>query len=793
MIIDTFDLSGAYLAARYEDADEWDVSQDALYQVAMRQLLICPDQAQAGNRLPYLQDHDNPCIVDFFDAQGKLNFDAAKWLPDILANLEKPDSALSNYFHAQLAVLEDCQSYPADWNVIVVPDSYEVIKQEYLLRRCELPRTKTRLLWRSVSICLGAMDELLSAGAAKGDDVAIVDVLDEGYTISILQLNNDGGEIVPQRKRFRGYCPIMLDRKRVFRNRQSAYFERMDENYGENWTCYSEEGNEFYKHSYHRGKEQAIVYEAGRFVQKDCFCYDLLPFKLEDWMLQRAKFCILRGISDERLINKSHLKSSHVIIAPDHVSNLGAARFALRSTNGKSTYFDECDALHIILQDVKRQEVNAVTLIKSSTTCRGGETIIGETFTNSKLETESQEVCFYLLAGDIDRKAALKELTHKFEQITKDVQPLILNPSMIAGQGVAIVEVDAYPLIENRVKLELLEMKDSTETMDSLFEKMDLAYPIDFPEVEASAELWEKVEREVERYIKHDEIPDSDIFAKAQPKNRLATGLDKLARFNVFGTSSRPVGDDVINVLFKKLLKDYHKYKRNDDKNKLEQIVRIAAWTYQSEHSDIKEIALSCLENIEYSAKDGPKLRPQYHTLMACCLPTHDARQRYINAFLLRARKQMDTAGITGLVHHAPYLQSSLQGKKNTPEITNVFTWLTALSKMFMNNNDLMQSLSPHECVLLAETLIIILASARANSKGESSINSTTKCLIYVLKRRRYDSDFMSLATHHFKALNNLLNDESWSRRPLENELLNLLNGKGSILGLPALLEGENK
>lgn len=778
-----------------------DVHRQPISSWDMPQLLICPVDARAGNRLPYLQDKKNPCIVDFFDAEGLLNFDSAHWIRDILEEIkevkevkpyDKKDrrsdilerlkvylSLLSAYFHALLASsASHDKKVSVDWNILIIPDSYSATKQEYILRRCSLPRSQTRLLWRSVSICLGLMDELIAAGAKEGNEVAILDIADDGYSVSILKLANDDGQLVPQRS--------------AFSSRNTAYLEEYSENYAESRTCYSEEGNLFYKNTYHDGLAEALIYANGRFIEKSFERSDKQPFVLADEMLHASSFCIVRGAARVDFRNDSKLGKSSLIMADDDAACLGAARFALRSDKKLPTYFDECEALSIVLQNTQEQKVLAHPLIDKNIHCRGGETIFGHTCGESKLLAESDTAQFYLLSGDVDRKKELKVLEHKFKDPTVKNEQLLLYPSMIPGQGNAVVEVgsvDWAPLLKARVRLDFLHnMNDSTETLDSLECKMDLAYPVDYPEIEASETLWKKAKPYVDDYVNHGIIYDSGIFAKSKYINRGAAETTKsLERVNVFGSSTRLIDDTTLDKLLSRMLLEYKEYQKKKDKDRIEDIVRMAAWTYQAHHRCIKEISTSCLKYIISCLKEENSFPTQYHTMMAYCLPSHDERKQYIKEFLKHAKKRIVYSGINiDIGDEDPYVSSARFFTKKLSEIDKVDRWLEALSKMFMNYNNLFEGIEENNCRLLVDYLIIILASYITNGKGERYINAILYSLLFMLKRRRYYPDFMLKDSPHAKAIRH------WVGRnqdlPEGKKLLKFLDGKGSIQDLPALI-----
>ncbi len=778
MIIDTFDFHGNRERVRYLlDSSETRPllnHREKAHITHILQQFIEPRNAESSNKRSYLQNPKHPIIEDLFDEHGYPDYSNSHSCDDILEHAVKCSQRLGDYLTALNEHAE--QSAAADWNVITVPDSYSALHQECILRQFPLARSKTRLLWRSVAICIASMDKLELHGAREGARVAVIDIFDHHYTISILSLAKDGDTLVPRRS---VYKESRSDRYHcIHRPRFMGHF-----------TSYDSEADEFYCRTYQNGVGSYVVYTATGFQHREFHPVRKESLTLEHLLLKNIDYCIINGHDRVAEIKHSPLITAKIIIGEGHELSRGAALFIWKSHLHAPTYFDECEELAIIVQNTKAQTIEAETLIAADSNCRGGDTIMGKANQSCALAAESDTASFYLIMGDISRSTKLKELTHQFPVMSERVQPLTLHPSMIPGQGIARVEVDAMPLLPNRVELDFLRMTESEKSMDSLAEGMELAFPVDFPEVESCPKKWAKVRQEICTYLTTRDFKSEmgGLFAKSDQKlGPAATGMDALQLINVFGTNSMPAEDDgFFEQLFENLANDYEVFKRRQD-TRLDSLIRLIAWTYQCDDPHISRIAQSCLNDMRQSET----IKPQYHTLASCCLASHRERWVYVRLFLKQACRQVEDAGIDpNLYFCSPYVRM-VAPYKRLAKIERVDNWIRSMARIFMSYSDFFKDCREEDCSKLAHYLFIILQSYYENDKNEQYVNCVIRCYIFLLKRRRYDSSFIRDENGVlYTAMSELLNKINSS---FSSVLLNFLQGKGSINGLPALMDTDS-
>lgn len=774
MKIQVYDLMGAYVAQCYELSSVNEGEPEALSSQleALPKLLIYPQDGSVSNKCAYFQDACEPLIDDLFDAEGRPDYSSCHRVRDIFAHVESMKLHLASYFRALTPYLGGTDG---DWHVICIPDSYSPQEQELILMQFPAARSKTRLLWKSIALCLSARARLVEMGAQAGSRIAVLELHDEGYSIAHLQLVYDDGVLVPQR--------------RAYQRHPSDYAQESSLCLSAQYTCYESAGDEFYEYSHQSGAGYKLVHSEGRFVIKEFLQYDAADVHIHHSLMADADFCIIHG---RERVAALDLPRTACILTPDDALCRGGAQFMQAALAQKPTYLDECEELSIVLQDVKSQSVVKEVLIPASSSCRGGALVQGQVNQSSMLAAGSALADFYLMMGDCSRDSQLKELHHQFPHKTEKAQVLTLYPSMIPGQGIAQVEVDASPLLKRRVMLNFLEMQESTKSMNSLEDEIELSYPIDFPEIESCPKKWSKVKPDVDAYLKTKRFKKEmgGLFAKASKKLMGSSeGMDSLRMLNVFGSDSRPAEDDAyFDQLFTQLKKDFIIYASLNDE-KLPAIVRLIAWTYQGQDERIASVATQALASMRENWEQGVGIKVSYHTLVACCLPSNQLRLDYVHLFIRHAYRQIEEAELdTSFLMIEPYVRPCGRSRK-LKKVEKVDHWVLALSRIFMRYNDFFEGASSRQVGQLAEILTIILASYLQNKKGSRYMNNVLKCLIFLLKRRRYEVGFMAESSLQYRALEFVLKQTDL---PLATLLSTFLNGKGTIKGLPELLDLDN-
>ncbi|MFI3242937.1 MAG: hypothetical protein R3Y56_01635 [Akkermansia sp.] len=768
MNIKVYDFMGASCCKSYQIKVSLPAEEKSHQELG--QLLITPKKTSNHNKRPYLQQSNQVQIEDLLDEQGNTDYSNAHWLNDILASDEAMKQHLGDYFNAALTPSISDQ---IDWHLICIPDYYSALKQELILRQFPYNRAQTRLLWRSVALCIQHMPQLIRTGAQVGSSVAVLELMDDSYSLSLLHIAIDNGQLVP--------------RRRAYQVDSQNYLVQQSERLRPQYTCYDSIADEFYRHSYQKGEGKKLVLSSQGYQLKEFLAYDPKIFSCSHPILEKADFCLIHGSHRAKEI---HLPRNKPAITSNNDDLLqGAAKFIQASTAHQATYLDEAEALSIIVQDRQNQCIVAETLIPANSNCRGGERIVGDINKSCLLNAQSDTIVFYLLHGEVQRDIKLKELRHQFPSKTPCDQILKLHPSMIPGQGIAEVEVEAYPLLNKFMHLNFLEMHTSDKSINSLEADIELAYPIDFPEVESCPIKWSKVKGQINNYLRTGRFKSDmgSLFAQLGRKSGTkAQGIEALSLTNVFGTKSRPQEEiDFFEQLFSKLHRDYKRFVSTDDP-RLKDLVRLCAWTYQSADPHMSAIAKHALNHMRNKLAHDERFPTAYHTLAACCLPTHQHRAQFLQFFMRHAQERIDEALIyPSLMLMSPYVQKK-QGRGKLPEVRKVDYWILALTRIFMQYDDFLKIISTATCNEFGSYLIIILKSYLVNSKGDRYINAILKCQIFLLKRRRYDPSFMDEKSLNYQALNDILID---SNLPLAKLLTNFLQGKGSIQGLPTLLD----
>lgn len=728
-----FDLTGKECFCCANSKGTGDIQK--ITPVPLRSLLIYP-RIPNTNKSPYLQDPTAPVIEDFYTKDGHFDFSNSIFLSEML-NGEIDNSKrehLRKYFNSQLGILPEFDS--SNSNILLVPDDYDSEKQEKLLRSCGLPRNKTLLLWRSVAICLGAEDELLNFGVKEGDKIAIIDSQAAGtLNISILTMRYDGNKLVPARG--------------SFHRREKYPVVDGDTSCVDTTTWFNDEwkivdhGREFWKHTWQRGGE-FYVPDGNSWTKRTFEKYqrryqDLLPYSVRN----EIDFCIVAGDTE---IDFLKYRDDNTVIYEKEENNFalrGAGRFSVRNANGLPTYFDECESLYFIVQDLLEEKIVAKELIKGNEFCRGGQEIIGVTNRDFVLGKDNDSVSFLLHVGEINNKTHLRELIQEFGKTAVKDQPLILSPSMIPGQGIANVTVEASPLLHDKVELDFLKMSlaydgKNPKTIKYLQETMPRSYPVDFPEAEASKNLWDiHCRAEVSCFMNRSNGKlKSDCFAHTTWPNAGSGGIDALKRVNVFGTkkdAEYPIKNiDYLHRLFEKIANNYADTMY--DTKECQRYIRLAAWTYRCGRTEFDCIIQDTLEKIGNKAA-GVNISIQTQEFTVCAnMLSLDEQEFFFQCF---------NEYIEPIVEDACCYNHLFA-------ISGIHHWTRALMWILIYSNELLQNISTSNCSKCMYRLYIIwenFIKHKTEDKQSLSIRYVIGCMLFLLRRRKYDHNFLRKET----------------------------------------------
>ena len=763
MIANIFDLTGDERYCRAEYRDEFEIKP--FVPKLLRNLLIYPRDPDS-NRAPYLQDTERPELADFVIGRGECDFSSSWFLSDLLdeERLERRWVKLKDYFNGQLGLIEGFDR-TAD-NIILVRDHYTPEYQEGLLQSCSMPRNNTLLLWRSVAVCLGAEEQLLKLGAKEGTRVAIVDCLKNGrFDIAILTMRKDGERLVPARSSFKKKQNYPL----------SNFFMK-------GYSKIPKGGRyEFWRHTWQRAGKFIVMDEDGCWCRHDFSLPELTPYFPVNVDVDMV---VVAGIP--YLEHHENIADGQIIYEAENedFAMLGAGRFATRNRHGMPTYFDECEPLHFIFQDESEEQVRPRKLIDGGALCRGGKRIEGNVNTDFRLKRDNDNIRFLLHVGAIDNNTPLKELTLRFDYATIEDQPLKLYPSMIPGQGIARVEVDASPLLRNRVELDFLTMqpafyKGKEETIASLEARMPRSFPIDVPEAEASHELYmEYSQHYVDAFLKRGHHLPGGCFAHTTWPNIGGAGIEVFKRINVFGTQKgaeypSPRNKKMFHDVFAKIARQYeYAYAHGDAVN---DYIRLAAWTYRCGREEFKTIIDHTLEKIRQKSRGRYiQMLNQEFTVCSNMLSLNEQKE-YVGCFIRHSAVEVDDA------------------KDEDRIVKNVDWWIRALMGILIYSNDALKDIPSDDCERCMAVLRDILESYVLHGKGVSYTQKVVCCMLFMLRRRKYDHDFLREDTSDlYEKLMNLRTELSLfaNSNALFIEFFKEVENKGSLEGLASAASG---
>lgn len=141
------------------------------------------------NAKPFLQNYARPSMEE--DLAG----DGYWFLKEILSN--RDGEKLGDYFEQLYALIGGKR-----W-IVLVPDDWDALWQEAVIKAVPLARNNVFLIWRSIAAILGAYKGFEKP--MDGDTVVVIDVQQEGIvglSKLMLTIDNDNTTLIPQRKSY---------------------------------------------------------------------------------------------------------------------------------------------------------------------------------------------------------------------------------------------------------------------------------------------------------------------------------------------------------------------------------------------------------------------------------------------------------------------------------------------------------------------------------------------------------------------------------------------------------------
>lgn len=684
-----------------------------------RELLV---YGERENEKPHLQDYGRPNIEP-----------AREWHPiwEILKGARTGSwggihvQRLRDYFEQLVAALG-----AARW-VVVVPDDWPAESLERILASVPLARQNVFLLWRSVAACLDAFGRRGGhAGFAAGTDVAVLDgQVDGSVMVSKLELVECKGRFVPRRLAYR----------RTVGNRFLRVWGKGETEPNKTWMAPN----------------------------------PISTYIREDTAKAAAAFargCPTWVVTGTFTAELAHSEANGIIrvLTGDVVA--GGRLFDRFRRRGGVAYYDELEGLYLVVsrKDKGTETPVAVPLVAANERFPGGAEYKGADNREFTLKQGESSLKIYLAEGSPTPSTALKLSTTDLDKPTQEAERLIISTRMTPGQGLAQCtfrfESGRLP---RPVRIDLSKMKDPPQgeprTLLEIAESMPRSYPPDLPLVEASANLFELVRPEVEAYIQGREA-NGKMFAQARyiPVPPNPSPIDWLRRENVFGNAPgkelphlvRPFDFD---ALFRKLAKDCA-FDEWGGCNAT--ILRLIAWTYQSEYPAFKTIKAKLLRRYErgYSPGGGAV---GYTLLANLCANAKDLSR------LFAAICEKFKYGIAG---------------RSTVSQTHI----RLLYNMLQFHPSVLEAVQTTDCEELMSNLQTQYLLWRDRGGADQSFNALLRSMLFLLNRRRYDPEFFRVKwddTH--------LPD--WIAQPFSRTVTEKLRtafvayvcGKGTLSGIP--------
>ncbi len=749
MIVDVYDLMSTLCCSRYK-VDTVTSDYILLERKRLSDVLIWPDSSKNRNQPPYIQERKRPILRDLVGESGEFCYKHCFILSDFLQMEHQDAKKIEAYFRA-LRSSSYAFDRSADRNVILIPDNFDSSLQEKILRSCALPRSTTSLLWRSVATCLGNLS-LIKQLANKDEQVKIIDCQQRYRDESVLNLINEGHTLVPQRRAYK----------------KGPYYPCHNEYNGGDVFL---PANEFYRYTYFGSFKDCVVWNPGerQFEKKNFVRARKIKLYIE-----------LGGCKTE--VNRFSVSD-------------GAALYVARKVCGKSTYYDECTGLYIVVQDLEREEIYAKELIAPNAKCSGGEEITGTVNTDCFIDKGADSVRFRLVDAYGD-DVPLKVLDYDFKMgAMKKREPLELHPSMIPGQGIARVRVIGESQLREEVELDLLEMTepDPPETVNSLRSSIKHSYPVAIPAVAADAKLWHKALPDVNRYMKDRKYRKQEMFSYCGYANPQSSDVqDRLNRINVFGYAENrqlPVyaGSFDFESLFDYMAKDYSFCIKRGDTYGAYSVLSMISRTYQGGNIVFSPIKCDVLRQVEVcSWAENASINPHVMTACANLLRTQDELKRFFGAYVRK---------LSNIIRHYG------RRKTDVPLFKGSQHWDRAMCELLIANNGMLENISTDDCNHCMENLITLLPSYYYQEKPRLCFG-VLKVILFLLMRRRYDKSFLKegcklrqnaeAALTILKQLMPKANSSDAQRvQELSNIVLKYVQGKGTLDDLIVAVETD--
>lgn len=440
----------------------------------------------------------------------------------------------------------------------------------------------------------------------------------------------------------------------------------------------------------------------------------------------------------------------------------GAKRFLEMPFHGETPYYDELDALSLVVQTPDEKLVWK-TIVAGRENWPGGKEFRPKTIENAAyLARGETEARFYLRVGRQDPNSPLKvKIENIAEAFTRErAMSLAMTAHCVPGQGFAQITVENSERNFSTL-LDLSEMADANTTKNELEAALPRSFPPDLPLVEFDEGWWHNEEnaaklnayidagREHVGFVNGWFVRDGrrlfqgNFFAQARPKfpEKAPVGtspLDRLIRVNVFGQkNAENIPFPRMNELFETLAAHFTETQKSWAKIAL---TRLIAWTYQAAFppfqkikrevfAELKELLFSqgsSLRNARNTSRDNPFESAKAAIFLSLCgnlfVDRKEIREFYQDIILpcVRARPSAFPSQYAGHIFRA-------------------FSYLIQYNENFIEFSECAKT--PADAKELTTGLVKWLRffhddRAAAGNSGNHA-NAVVRCLMFLLKIRK--------------------------------------------------------
>jgi hypothetical protein len=480
----------------------------------------------------------------------------------------------------------------------------------------------------------------------------------------------------------------------------------------------------------------------------------------------------------------------------DDLLQIGAKECLRRITSGAIPYFDELDAISLVVVG-NDETVCFKSLVEHNECCPGGQKHVSEQSVGT-LHGGSKKLLLYLAEGETRDDLKLKEWPVDVDVAPKDDAEIMCRVEITPGQGLAIAYFVA-PFLERQKLVDIGSAVPSDMTRIRIERELKRHFPPTMPYVEACNELWNIAEPRLREFANSGVLHDNGFFAMAQdywgivnPFARASSGarrygiprtfddatmspIDFLKRENVFGNNpqnSLPSATLDFNRLFRWLYKKY---------TQLPAVLRLIAWTYQPDEPAYEPIRQNLY--VKYVINNG-KLGFVELSFCSNNFSEGDIRVRQIlKTALLRIAKGTNQNDELRLAYNLMQFHPSIISDCESGLCESAF-------------NSLVEVYNKYDFYSLRRGLWEEWGGPDATKKAGYLI----KCMLFVLHRRRYDSEFLRVPKNW--KLTEFVEDGKTStmfvppgqlKKPIpckhesmRKSLVQYVNGRGTLDGIPS-------